>query len=111
MARSEAIILDVRQQPQQALVAPENKEKTRKPIDPPPIVQLRVDRRHDGSGTYLVNPFLFMMATLVDAEQENESTRIPGISLIGQSVSSLHRLKDIDNTGQLLERNANEAIP
>lgn len=40
--------LDIRQQPDRARVAG-GKEKERKPIDPPPIVQLRVREE----GTYL----------------------------------------------------------
>ena len=43
-----------------------------------------------------------MTASLVETEeQENGSYRpIPGVQIIGQNVSSLHRLKDIDNKGE-----------
>ena len=43
-----------------------------------------------------------MTASLVETEeQENGSYRpVPGVQIIGQNVSSLHRLKDIDNKGE-----------
>ena len=36
------ITLKIRQQPKEALVTVEGKEKARKPIDPPPIIQIEV---------------------------------------------------------------------
>lgn len=39
-----------------------------------------------------------MMVNLVDATNEEE--HVPGKYLIGQTVSSLHRLKDINNKGK-----------
>jgi hypothetical protein len=55
---------------------------------------------------YLVNPFLFMTATLVEIDHNEHGiyTPIPGVQIIGQNVSSLHRLKDIDNKGEQLRR-------
>ncbi|KAJ5224027.1 Velvet factor [Penicillium chermesinum] len=67
--------LTIRQQPDRARVAG-GKEKERKPIDPPPIVQLRVREE----GTYLAH----FGAAVTGA------SRNPGFVL--------HRLKDVDNT-------------
>ena len=49
-----------------------------------------------------MNPFLFMTATLVEEEVQEDGTYkpIPGVQIIGQNVSSLHRLKDINNKGE-----------
>lgn len=53
------------------------------------------------SSEYLVNPFLFMTATIVGTEPENGAfITIPGVNIVGQNVSSLHRLKDINNKGK-----------
>lgn len=71
----------------------------RKPIDPPPIVQMHVDATHDPHEFWLVNPFLFMMAMLIDAKTEQ---LVGNNGMIGQNVSSLHRLKDLDSKGEWL---------
>ncbi|KAJ5988060.1 Spore development regulator vosA [Penicillium waksmanii] len=77
--------LTIRQQPDRARVAG-GKEKERKPIDPPPIVQLRV-RPED---SYL--------AHLYDASDDRPVPVAPSTALAGTLVSSLHRLKDVDNS-------------
>lgn len=48
-----------------------------------------------------MNPFLFMTAILVEPYVNNDGsyTAVPGVPIIGQNVSSLHRLKDVDNKG------------
>lgn len=59
---------------------------------------------------WLVNPFMFMIAVLVEAEpapqgdpNDPSSTDawkpVQGNNLLGQTVSSLHRLKDVNNAG------------
>ncbi|KAL4764083.1 protein vosA [Aspergillus foveolatus] len=58
----------------------------RKPVDPPPIVQIRVKEE----GTYL--------AHLYDAQEDAPASIPPSTALTGTLVSSLHRLKDVDNT-------------
>ncbi|KAE8421590.1 velvet factor-domain-containing protein [Aspergillus pseudocaelatus] len=78
--------LIIRQQPTRACVAGV-KEKGRKPVDPQPIVQLRVRE----AGTYLAqhylqSPYYFM------------SPVPPSTALTGTLVSSLHRLKDEDDS-------------
>ncbi|RWQ93398.1 velvet factor-domain-containing protein [Paecilomyces variotii] len=86
--------LTIRQQPERARVAG-GKEKgqagltswtERKPVDPPPIVQLRV---RDDSG---------YLAHLYDATEDRPAPVQPSTALAGTLVSSLHRLKDVDNT-------------
>lgn len=54
------------------------------------------------SREYLVNPFLFMTATLVEPDQQENGSYKPiqGVQIIGQNVSSLHRLRDINNKGE-----------
>ncbi|KAF1812239.1 hypothetical protein P152DRAFT_473950 [Eremomyces bilateralis CBS 781.70] len=92
---SRDVRLLVRQQPKEALVAVEGKEKGRKPVDPPPFVQLVVHQQADPSSVYLSNPYLFCVASLYD-----KTGRVPansGKALTGTLVSSLHRVKDTDN--------------
>ncbi|CAI7663445.1 Velvet factor [Penicillium freii] len=90
--------LIIRQQPNRARVAG-GKEKERKPIDPPPIVQLRV--REEGTYLaqhYLQSPYYFMCCSLYDATEERPVPVAPSTALAGTLVSSLHRLKDVDNS-------------
>jgi hypothetical protein len=84
--------LEVRQHPVNGKVAV-GKEKDRKPIDPPPIIQLTVDPRVDPQGHYLQSPYFFSKATLVSADDRTQ----PANNLSGLLVSSLHKLKDTDN--------------
>lgn len=77
----------------------ENNPKNRKPIDPPPIIELKYDDRDDPSNSqWLVSPRTFMMVTLMPSKDGEDP--VPGKYLIGQTVSSLHRLKDINNKGK-----------
>lgn len=78
----------------------ENNPKNRKPIDPPPIIELKYDDRNDPQNSqWLVSPRTFMMVTLIP-EREGEDQPSAGKYLIGSTVSSLHRLKDINNKGE-----------
>ncbi|KAI8617771.1 velvet factor-domain-containing protein, partial [Chytriomyces sp. MP71] len=73
----------------------------RRPVDPPPIIQLDIT----SNGTpedfaYLYNPYYFMYASLIALDNEDEvhilhdgKTR----STTGSIVSSLYRLRDLDN--------------
>ncbi|KAJ5414262.1 hypothetical protein N7509_000889 [Penicillium cosmopolitanum] len=90
--------LTIRQQPDRARVAG-GKEKERKPIDPPPIVQLRV-RPEDSylAQHYLQSPYYFMTCSLYDASDDRPVPVAPSTALAGTLVSSLHRLKDVDNS-------------
>ncbi|CZT24308.1 uncharacterized protein RCC_10029 [Ramularia collo-cygni] len=96
MARN-SVRLIVRQQPVRAQVVQENNPKNRKPIDPPPIIELKYDDPRDAANSqWLVSPRTFMMVTLILCKDGGEEL-MPGRNLIGQTVSSLHRLKDINN--------------
>ena len=86
--------LVVRQQPREALVTVRGKEKLRKPLDPPPIVQLDVENRADPGQQYLQNPYIFMSVLLWDADRDEPVKSTAMESLTGTLVSSLHRLKD-----------------
>lgn len=91
--------LIVRQQPERARVAG-GKEKERKPVDPPPVIQLKVSQE----GTYLAqhylqSPYYFMCCSLYHATEDHPvHSNQPSTALAGTLVSSLHRLKDTDNT-------------
>ncbi|KAL2020409.1 hypothetical protein VTK56DRAFT_8452 [Thermocarpiscus australiensis] len=92
--------LAVRQQPKYACVAI-GKGKERKPIDPPPIVQLIVNPRKDPAKTYLQNPYLILTARLIrigDGEPEDQQQGPKESDLTGTLVSSLYSLKDTDNS-------------
>ncbi|EKG13462.1 Velvet factor [Macrophomina phaseolina MS6] len=91
---SNDVELVIRQQPKEALVTIDGKEKARKPVDPPPIIQLKVRSQADPQGHYMQSPYLIMIADLWHPE-ENEANRDKALS--GTICSSLHRLKDVDN--------------
>ena len=101
---SEDVILVVRQQPREALVLTAGKDKNRKPVDPPPIIQLLVHQDADPQKHFLQSPYLFMTCTLYDQNGDNPVVGESGSSvkkesvLAGCLVSSLHRLKDNENT-------------
>lgn len=101
---SEDVVLVVRQQPREALVLTAGKDKNRKPVDPPPIIQLLVHQDADPQKHFLQSPYLFMTCTLYDQNGDNPVVDGSGSSsrkesvLAGCLVSSLHRLKDNENT-------------
>ncbi|KAG1141852.1 hypothetical protein G6F37_005619 [Rhizopus arrhizus] len=90
--------LIVRQQPERAKVSLVN-ERDRRPIEPPPILQLRWDHATEEElKKCLQSPFYFMVANLV-TEQDPEILLLPTQDyLSGSTVSSLHRLCDLDNS-------------
>ncbi|KFX94787.1 hypothetical protein O988_06136, partial [Pseudogymnoascus sp. VKM F-3808] len=90
--------LIVRQKPLHAKVFI-GKEKDRKPIDPPPIVQLKVNEASDPAQNFLQNPYFFISTSLVDDEETQPPADREEVknALAGTLVSSLHRLKDSDN--------------
>ncbi|EFX01338.1 developmental regulator [Grosmannia clavigera kw1407] len=88
-------MLEIRQQPQHARVAL-GKDKDRKPIDPPPILQLRVSHKKDPMQHFLQSPYYFMSCSLLKGDETSSKDPLPSY-LIGTVVSSLHRLKDTDN--------------
>ncbi|KAI8095678.1 velvet factor-domain-containing protein [Thamnidium elegans] len=95
--------LTLRQQPKQSRMCGVGEKADRRPIDPPPIVQLKVidSKLPLTEKNYLQNPYYFMYASLMAADLDEElhllrdgKTR----STTGSVVSSLYHLKDIDNT-------------
>ncbi|KAH7419064.1 velvet factor-domain-containing protein [Cadophora sp. MPI-SDFR-AT-0126] len=91
--------LVIRQGPENARVAI-GKEKDRKPVDPPPIIQLKISSQVDVAQNYLQSPYFFMSCSLLpesDLAQLPTATGSLGSTLAGTLVSSLHRLKDTDN--------------
>jgi hypothetical protein len=93
----DGVWLEISQQPIQAQQAVGGrKEKTRKNVEPPPIVQLHVNEIRDPKRYYLCNPYYFMITTLHDMA----NTLIPVGSnnpLGGILVSSPHQIKDSRN--------------
>lgn len=89
--------LIIRQQPSEALVTTEGKEKARKPVDPPPILELIVDQAMDPHQQFLQNPYLFVSVSLFKADKDEPHDAVGDRSLAGTLVSSLHRLKDVSN--------------
>ncbi|KAL8897892.1 MAG: hypothetical protein Q9207_006973 [Kuettlingeria erythrocarpa] len=87
---SDDFTLTVRQGPERAKVAGP-KEKERKPVDPPPIVQLEIKDPQDMAHVNLCEADLSIPNPEPLASQD---------VLSGTLVSSLHRLKDVDNTGK-----------
>ncbi|CUS15313.1 unnamed protein product [Tuber aestivum] len=95
--RSEDYELHIRQGPERARVAGV-KEKDRKPVDPPPIIQLKIRDDTDPAQNYLQSPYYFMCTNLYSSMHDSPSHIPPHQALAGTLVSSLHRLKDIDNS-------------
>ncbi|KAF2690229.1 hypothetical protein K458DRAFT_383356 [Lentithecium fluviatile CBS 122367] len=89
--------LVMRQQPKEALQCIDGKEKMRKPVDPPPVVQLQIGTRADPHGHFLQSPYLFMCAALWHPHVDEPWKSAPQKALAGSLVSSLNRLKDINN--------------
>lgn len=53
------------------------------------------------SDDFLQNPYFFLYATLVDASGDTDLHFVNGnLTTAGTVVQSLHRLKDLDNTGK-----------
>jgi hypothetical protein len=88
-----AVTLEVRQQPEQALVMSARNRRTRKTIDPAPVIRMSVSRTADPTQLYLHNPHLFAVAYL---ELDSGAT-LPHSPLEGTRCSSLMRLKDVDD--------------
>ncbi|KAL1898189.1 hypothetical protein Sste5346_003595 [Sporothrix stenoceras] len=89
-------MLEIRQQPQHARVALGKDKADRKPIDPPPILQLKVSHKKDPMQNFLQSPYYFMSCSLLKGDEASSKEPLPSY-LIGTVVSSLHRLKDTDN--------------
>ncbi|KAI7867011.1 velvet factor-domain-containing protein [Spinellus fusiger] len=88
--------LVVRQQPHKARLCSFKEKVDRRPLDPPPIIQLVVA---DGAeDIYYTNPHTFLYATLATSESQKDLHFVNGTrTTAGSMVQSLHKLKDIDD--------------
>lgn len=100
--------LDVKQQPKQARMAGTGEKADRRPLDPPPIIQLRIRRpRPKGAPAValtdddFISPTLthslFCFASLIAEDNEDEMYLLDGSRtkhVTGSVVSSLFHLKD-----------------
>ncbi|KAF7955337.1 uncharacterized protein EAE97_000596 [Botrytis byssoidea] len=84
--------LIIRQQPRYARVNM-GKEKDRRAVDPPPVVQLLISHAVDPGERYIINPHFFMKSSLTPVTDMQAGTS-HGALLAGTTVSSCHRLKD-----------------
>jgi hypothetical protein len=50
------------------------------------------------SSSWLVSPYFFVMAVLLEGDRGD--TMVPSKELVGTWLSSLHKLKDINNKGE-----------
>lgn len=90
--------LIVKQAPVHARVALGKEKADRKPVDPPPVIQL-IDKRTDRRSPLYNSPYLFLTCSLV-AENYHELTtgaELPTSYLAGSLASSIHHLKDPTN--------------
>ncbi|KAH9907240.1 velvet factor-domain-containing protein [Xylariomycetidae sp. FL2044] len=96
--RFESFKLKVLQQPAMAKAA-NGKDKDRKPVDPPPILQLTLPPTDDPDGVYRQSPYLIVVAYLEYApgHPHGPEATPPINAMTGTMVSSLHRLKDPTN--------------
>ncbi|ORX81414.1 hypothetical protein K493DRAFT_270494 [Basidiobolus meristosporus CBS 931.73] len=90
------IELIMRQNPDRAQVCTSKDKLGEKPVDPPPIVQIR----QSGTSTQdfnhiLQNPSFFMMTEVIGPTDVQQV--IPSNAFSGTLSSSLHKLKDVDN--------------
>lgn len=83
--------LTVKQQPERAKAA-NAKDKDRKPVDPPPILQLDVDPGQDPLQVYITSPYLFVQTFLMGAADSDPEPDLN--SLTGNTCTSGHVVKD-----------------
>jgi len=95
-------VLTIRQQPKQSRSSGFSEKVDRRPIDPTPIIQLRVTRLNGMEDcSYIHSPYFFVFATLIyESKGSRHSRSLSGHrhGTAGSAVSSLYRLTDIDNT-------------
>ncbi|KAJ1935641.1 hypothetical protein EC988_008419, partial [Linderina pennispora] len=88
----------VRQQPKRSRVGSISEKLDRRPIDPPPILQLLVhDSADPFSQSFTVSPSYFMHVQLMDEAGEQVIRQIKGHkadAMAGSMVSPLHTLRD-----------------
>ncbi|EPB91096.1 hypothetical protein HMPREF1544_01976 [Mucor circinelloides 1006PhL] len=89
----------LRQQPSRAKISVPN-ERDKRSIEPPPIIQMQwINFSTEEKKQSLQSPFYFVMVNIVHAENPDTTCPLPIKEyLAGATVSSLYRLRDIDNT-------------
>ncbi|PIA14014.1 hypothetical protein COEREDRAFT_23566, partial [Coemansia reversa NRRL 1564] len=94
--------LFIRQQPERSRVGSASEKIDRRPIDPPPVIQLIVcDPLNPQSRQYTVSPAFFMQVVLLDAEGKQTLHHIKESkvsAMAGTMVSPLHTLRDMADT-------------
>ncbi|KAG2228109.1 hypothetical protein INT45_009155, partial [Circinella minor] len=95
--------LIIRHQPVRSRMCGVGERVDRRPIDPPPIVQLRFNGQESDEALQNISPYIFLVAVLVSAQHDGEDISPPRIDFhskltIGRTVSSLYLLRDLDDT-------------
>ncbi|KAI8150100.1 velvet factor-domain-containing protein [Fennellomyces sp. T-0311] len=93
--------LIIRQQPVHSRMCGVGERVDRRPIDPPPIVQLKLIGQSNDEILQSISPYIFLVAVLVPADiQDDGHLQLDFHSrlTIGRTVSSLYLLRDLDNT-------------
>ncbi|KAI8935101.1 hypothetical protein NX059_007696 [Plenodomus lindquistii] len=85
----------IQQQPKEALQTLKEKVRMRKPIDPPPCLELIVSGRCGAQQGYIQNPYTYCTVVLIKADVD-EFVDL-GKDLMGTLTSSCNRLKDLNN--------------
>ncbi|KAL1918761.1 uncharacterized protein VTP21DRAFT_2783 [Calcarisporiella thermophila] len=90
--------LVIRQQPRQARLCSFREKVDRRPIDPPPIVQLLV--RDESNKDYLQqSPYLFLHVSLMHPTVDREISFVNGTRVTaGATAQSLFKYKDTDGS-------------
>ncbi|KAJ2065874.1 hypothetical protein GGH13_005945, partial [Coemansia sp. S155-1] len=91
--------LIIRQQPERSRVGSISEKMDRRPIDPPPIIQLiKHDSMDPLSNAYTVSPAFIMQVMLMDEAGKTPLRQIKGhqaAAMAGALVSPLHTLRDM----------------
>ncbi|KAI9259534.1 velvet factor-domain-containing protein [Phascolomyces articulosus] len=96
--------LIIRQQPVRSRMCGVGERVDRRPIDPPPIVQLKLEGQGSDETLQNISPYIFLVAVLVSAnEEEEDQVSPPRIDFhsrltIGRTVSSLYLLRDLNDS-------------
>ncbi|KAL7319193.1 hypothetical protein PS15m_002360 [Mucor circinelloides] len=90
--------LTVQQQPQKARLCSFKDKVDRRPLDPPPIVQLHQSNNMNFND-YQNSANFFLHTTLANANDNSDIHYVNGVrTTAGSVVQSLHKLKDTNNT-------------
>ncbi|KAK2742830.1 hypothetical protein FQN57_005121 [Myotisia sp. PD_48] len=84
-------VLTILQQPERVRTTG-NKEKERRTLEPPPVIQLTVRADADPEENYKCSPYHFMCCTLYHATEDRPADTPKGV-ITGNTTSSLYRIK------------------